>query len=66
MDFNAHMAYNAATNVAAAKLKRINSQLTDHAHEFFENDLHWGYIGDLGYISDKLDEIIEFLERDSD
>ncbi len=43
--------------------KRIQEGLTIHATEAGKR-IHWGHVGDLGYVAEKLDEIARFINNE--
>ncbi len=44
------------------KIDLLKDKLKKHNIEFEENNSNWGYIGDIDYINNKLNEILEFLK----
>ena len=44
------------------KIKLLQKKLLLHKKDFNKNTSNWGYIGDLTYINDKLEEIESFLK----
>ena len=43
-------------------LVRIKQKLRKHQEDFKQKPTNWGFVGDIEYISNKLDEITEFLK----
>lgn len=41
------------------KMKRVERKIKEHAKAFLTEPLNWGYVGDMAYVSDQLDEILE-------
>lgn len=39
----------------------LNEKLKKHQGDFNENPMNWGYVGDIGYVSERIDEILKFL-----
>lgn len=40
----------------------LNTKLKKHIKRFEVNSNNWGYVGDLGYVNEKLNEIVTFLK----
>ena len=43
--------------------KRIREGLANHAAEA-GGRLHWGHVGDLGHVAEKLDEVARFINNE--
>lgn len=43
------------------KLSKMKVIIKKHKRQFEKNSTNWGYLGDLIYLEDKLDEMINFL-----
>lgn len=43
------------------KMAYLKSQLENHADMQNIESSNWGYIGDLGFVEEKLDELIDFM-----
>lgn len=39
----------------------LNEILEKHQTDFNQDSTNWGYIGELGYVSEKIDEVMKFL-----
>lgn len=39
----------------------LNEKLKKHQSNFNKYPTNWGYVGDLGYVSEKIDEVLKFL-----
>jgi hypothetical protein len=39
----------------------LNEKLKKHQTDFNQDPTNWGYVGDIGYVSEKIDEILKFL-----
>ena len=44
------------------KIFSLTEKLKTHNKSFNENLVNWGYLGDLCYINDKLDEVLSFIK----
>lgn len=44
------------------KISVLMNKLETHKKEFNKNPVNWGYLGDLGYINDRLDEVLSFIK----
>lgn len=40
----------------------LKQKLQKHQEDFKKNPTNWGFVGDIEYINNKLDEITEFLK----
>ncbi len=45
-----------------SKIDILKDKLKKHQSQFEENNSNWGYVGDIDYINNKLNEILEFLK----
>lgn len=54
---DANKAYTERQKKIAATIKQIQQALSKHA----DDDIHWGHVGDLGYVQEQLDIINEFI-----
>ena len=54
--------YKEKTEEIEKKIKLLEEKLIKHKSDFEENSGNWGYIGDVSYINEKLDEIVSFLK----
>ena len=43
-------------------LVNLNQKLRKHQKDFEQNPTNWGFVGDIEYINNKLDEITDFLK----
>jgi len=43
------------------KMSRLEKELGKHAKDQLSEPTNWGYIGDLGHVSEVLDNILEFI-----
>jgi len=39
----------------------LYEKLKNHQKEFNKNNTNWGFIGDLEYVSNEIDEVVKFL-----
>jgi len=39
----------------------LNDKLKKHQSDFNKNPTNWGYVGDLGFVSERIDEVHKFL-----
>jgi hypothetical protein len=39
----------------------LNEKLKKHQSDFNKNPANWGYVGDLGYVSERIDEVLKFI-----
>jgi hypothetical protein len=44
-----------------AKLKILEIKLKDHQIQFEKKGSNWGFVGDLSYINEELDNLVKFL-----
>ena len=44
------------------KVSSLMKKLETHQQGFNKDNVNWGYLGDLCYINDKLDEVLSFLK----
>lgn len=44
------------------KIKLLQEKLIKHKTNFENNPSNWGYIGDLSYINEMIDEVVSFLK----
>jgi hypothetical protein len=54
--------YKGKANEIDQKIKLLQEKLEKHKIDFEINSTNWGYIGDLSYINEKLDEVVSFLK----
>jgi len=54
---DASQAYTKRQKEIATTIKRIQQELIKHA----DDDIHWGHVGDLGYVLEQLNIIDEFV-----
>ncbi len=40
----------------------LKEKLEEHNSKFQENTKNWGYVGDLSYIKEKLEEVSRFIQ----
>jgi hypothetical protein len=59
MDINTR--YTKNTEEIEQKIKLLKEKLKKHKKGFKNNPTNWGYVGDLSYINEKLNEIHCFL-----
>jgi hypothetical protein len=43
------------------KIEILKEKLEKHQIEFEKNPSNWGYVGDVSYINEKLEEVITFM-----
>lgn len=43
------------------KMSRLEKELGKHEKEQLKEPTNWGYIGDLGHVSELLDDILSFI-----
>jgi len=55
---DADKAYQKRQKKIASTIKRIQQALIKHA----DDDIHWGHVGDLGYVQEQLGIIEEFIQ----
>ena len=53
--------YRKNLNEIKSNITLLNKKLEKHNERFEVNSTNWGYVGDLGYINEKLNEIVTFL-----
>jgi hypothetical protein len=53
--------YESKTKEVEQQLQQIKLTIKKHNRKFKQEPNNWGYLGDLGYVSDKLNEIIQFI-----
>lgn len=53
--------YDSKTKEVEQQLQQIKLTIKKHNQNFKQEPNNWGYLGDLGYVSDKLNEIIQFV-----
>ena len=41
----------------------LNEKLKKHQTSFNQEPSNWGFIGDLGYVSEKIDEVLKFINQ---
>jgi hypothetical protein len=58
---DAHEAYRAAREDLDKRLNRINHLVRTHAEEQFKDKKNWGFVGDMNYVIEILDQAVEFL-----
>ncbi|WP_348824220.1 hypothetical protein [Flavobacterium aestuarii] len=39
----------------------LNEKLKKHQTDFNQEPENWGYVGELGFVSEKIEEILKFL-----
>ena len=54
--------YRKNLNEIKSNVNLLNTKLEKHNKKFEVNNTNWGYVGDLGYINEKLNEIVTFLK----
>jgi hypothetical protein len=54
--------YSEKSDEIGKKIKLLEKKLLLHKNYFNKNTSNWGYIGDLSYIIEKIDEISLFLK----
>ena len=63
MNATAATAYQARVNAVQAKLTSLQGLVTSVRGGRDQEALHWGHVGDLAHVEERLDEIIGFLGR---
>ena len=53
--------YRKNLNEIKSNINLLNTKLEKHNKKFEVNNTNWGYVGDLSYINEKLNEIHCFL-----
>jgi len=53
--------YNEKIDEVDVKIKLLQQIVIKHNTDFKMNSNNWGYVGDVSYINDKLDDIISFF-----
>jgi hypothetical protein len=43
------------------KVSSLMKKLETHNKDFNDNLVNWGYLGDLCYVNEKLDEVLSFI-----
>ena len=54
--------YKEGTKEINKKIKLLQKKLIKHKIDFKNNTSNWGYIGDISYINEKLEEVVSFLK----
>ncbi|WP_281635758.1 hypothetical protein [Flavobacterium marginilacus] len=39
----------------------LNEKFKKHQKDFNQDTTNWGYVGELGFVSEKIDEVLKFL-----
>jgi hypothetical protein len=53
--------YDGHQRTISGQIARLNKALIKHSKKQAQQPGHWGYAGDLGHVSELLDEAINFL-----
>lgn len=54
--------YNKNSEEINEKIKLLKEKLKKHNKGFQNNQVNWGYVGDLHYINEKLGEVLTFIK----
>ncbi len=54
--------YNNHQKEISTKIDLLVEKLKKHNSKFENNQSNWGYVGDIDFVSKKLDEILEFIK----
>lgn len=57
----AKQAYKKSQKKIAAMIKRIQKRLEEHGDD---KEIHWGHVGDLGYVKEQLGIIDQFFANE--
>jgi len=58
---DANAAYRAARERLDERLNNLNHLVRTHAEEQFKDKKNWGFVGDMNYVIEILDQAVEFL-----
>lgn len=54
--------YNKHQEEIKSKIDLLTEKLKQHKTQFENNTSNWGFVGDIEYVSNNLDEILKFLK----
>jgi hypothetical protein len=43
------------------KIQLLQERLIKHSNQFENNPTNWGFVGDVSYVNEKLEEIVSFF-----
>ena len=60
---NAQTKYTELMNKLENDLILLNEKLKKHQTSFNQEPSNWGYVGELGFVSEKIDEVLNFIKK---
>jgi hypothetical protein len=61
MEMEINKKYTKNSEEIEEKIKLLREKLKNHKKRFKSDDRDWGYVGDLSYINEKLEEVVTSL-----
>jgi hypothetical protein len=58
----ANKQYQNILNQLETKIELLKEKIKRHSEKQSLETYNWGYVGDLGYVNDKIDEVTNFLK----
>jgi hypothetical protein len=60
---NTSTKYNQLMDKIENDLTLLKEKLKKHQKDFNRNNTNWGFIGDLEYVSNEIDEVVKFFNN---
>lgn len=65
-DTPAKKAYNTRKDNVQRMMSQLSEIVADHSRAFRNESSNWGYVGEIGYVEEQLQDLINFLQSDKE